>query len=85
MARISLATFTLVGVLRIREKWIVLLGWPIWPVMALCYRNSIAAYRRKDPNWVLFHAAFHVCVGTGHAYVVRALFKKINHSKSNEI
>lgn len=70
MATVSLIFFTIVAGLRIRDKWIALFGWPIWAIMALFYRKSIEAYRQKQARWITYHAAFHICVGSGQALIM---------------
>lgn len=73
VAHASFAAFTLVGIARVRDVHLCVLGWPIWLLMVRCYRMGMHYWSVDGPmscRWVAAHAGFHVCGAIGKIMVI---------------
>jgi hypothetical protein len=74
-SKISFVIFTYKGVIYVTQGTACVIGYSNVLAIAYCYYLSEKLFAEKNPNWVKYHAIFHVFVAYGQLIVLQKMVK----------
>jgi predicted membrane channel-forming protein YqfA (hemolysin III family) len=79
-SKISFVIFTYKGIIYVTQTPLCTIGYSNVLAIAYCYYLSEKLFAEKNPNWIKYHAMFHLLVAYGQLIVLHNMTQRFSKS-----